>query len=292
MSEQVVSFGGARSLIGILHCPESPRIDLPVIVMLNAGILHRVGPNRLYVTFARRLVELGFAVLRFDVWGIGDSQDTAGDLQREGTFVDDTLAAFDMLRERFAATSFLLMGICMGARIAVEVASRDERVKSLLLMEGIYVKSARYHVARMLDADKWRRVFTGQSYVVKKLRQKLMSRLRRRSGLASATVRSDGKLVLFRNDNPERDMKDNLRALLARGVRIKLVFRDGNEIAYNYRLRRSGNRIAAVGLPRLLEVAFIPFADHTFTPLVSQELLLETTLDWISHQYEFGRVAA
>lgn len=292
MSEQVVSFGGARSLIGILHCPETPRIDLPVIVMLNAGILHRVGPNRLYVTFARRFVELGFTVLRFDVWGIGDSQDTAGDLQREGTFVDDTLAAFDMLRERFAATSFLLMGICMGARIAVEVASRDERVKGLLLMEGIYVKSARYHVARMLDADKWRRVFTGQSYVVKKLRQKLMSRLGRRSVPASATARSDGKLVLFRSDNPERDMKDNLRALLARGVRIKLVFRDGNEIAYNYRLRRSGNRIVAAGLPRLLEVAFIPFADHTFTPLVSQELLLETTLDWISHQHDFGRVAA
>ena len=34
-------------------------------------------------------------------------------------------------------------------------------------------------------------------------------------------------------------------------------------------------------LPDGLDVAFVPFADHTFTPLVSQELLLGTTMQWI-----------
>jgi hypothetical protein len=59
------------------------------------------------------------------------------------------------------------------------------------------------------------------------------------------------------------------------------VFRDGNEIAYNYRLRRNGDSIVAVGLPDGLEVVFVPWADHTFTPLLSQDLLLAATMRWI-----------
>ena len=46
----------------------------PWVVLLNAGIIHRIGPNRLYVQLARRLASRGHAVLRFDLAGIGDSE--------------------------------------------------------------------------------------------------------------------------------------------------------------------------------------------------------------------------
>ena len=290
MNEEIITFGSARSLVGILHKPSPSRVqaDLPTVVLLNAGILHRVGPNRLYVSLARQLERAGFHVFRFDVWGIGDSQDRNGDTGNR-TFVDDTLEAFEMLKKRTGTERFMVMGVCMGAQIALAVADCDTRVESLVLMEGIYVKSARYYITRVLDPHKWHRVITGESHMVKKLRAKLLKTATKQTNgqqPAAASkpnkVGDDGALTSFLVRNRDQNMKDKLGRLLARGTRIMLVFRDGNEIAYNYRLRTDGDDIYAVGLPRGLDVAFIKFADHTFTPVLSQELLVKTTMKWVS----------
>jgi alpha/beta superfamily hydrolase len=285
MSEEVITFGHARTLVGILHRPEQvvARADLPAVILLNAGILHRVGPNRVYVNIARRLERRGFHVLRFDVWGIGDSQEHSGTAEA-GTFFDDTQEAMDMLGRKIGASRFLLMGICMGARIAIEVARRDPRVESAVLMEGIYLKSARYHLSRILDLQKWKRVLTGQNHKMKQLRKAIVRRI---GGVATRqkpeAVRTTPPVLSLGNDTG--NMQATLRALLNRGTKILLVFRDGNETAHNYRLRRDGDEISAVGTPAGMQVSFVRFADHTFTPLISQELLLNVMIKWIESNY-------
>jgi len=290
MSEEVVTFGSARSLVGILHraaADNSPA--LPAVLLLNAGILHRVGPNRLYVRIAREMQHRGFDVLRFDLGGIGDSQNLNDEAGKTRTFLDDTVDAMNVLGERVGATRFMLMGICMGARIALEVARRDGRVESLALMEGIYVRSARYHVTRILDPGKWRRLLTGDSHLLMQVRHRLARRRNGTTGAGTATSANGRRPVLLLAENDGGNMRTALRALLSRGARILLVFRDGNEIAYNYRLRRSGDDIAAAGLPPGLEVAFVRFADHTFTPLISQDLLLGVTTRWLEGVYPAAR---
>lgn len=281
MSEEVVTFGNARSLVGVLHLPPANRrrADVPAALLLNAGILHRVGPNRLYVRIARELAQRGFPVLRFDLAGIGDSPSDSSGADR--TFFDDTRDAIAMMEQRVRASRFMLMGVCMGAKIALEVAHRDPRVETLVLMEGIYVKSARYHLARLLDLSKWRRVLTGESHMVRQLRRRLRPARRGESPPPPPAAR----LPALLDERVERNRRDALRLLLERDTRIMLVFRDGNEIAYNYRLRRQGDAIRAIGLPDGLHVAFVPFADHTFTPVVSQDLLLQATLPWIDGCY-------
>jgi pimeloyl-ACP methyl ester carboxylesterase len=241
-----------------------------------------VGPNQLYVRIARELGRLGFAVLRFDLSGIGDSQ---GGTTGNRTFVDDTLDAMALLRQRVGAERYLLMGICMGAKIALEVARCDERVESLVLMEGVYVKSARYHVSRLLDPKKWKRVITAESHMVRQIRSRLVRRLNGSNGSkgnGTPTASNRPKSLSFFDERSRADTGGLLRELLGRGVRVMLVFRDGNDIAYNYRLREDGDDIHAVGLPAGLSVAFVRFADHTFTPLVSQDLLLGVVRKWIS----------
>ena len=75
MTEKALLFGEGKSLVGIVTLPaESSPVDRPGIVILNAGVLHRVGPNRVHVQMARALAELGFTVLRFDLSSIGDSR--------------------------------------------------------------------------------------------------------------------------------------------------------------------------------------------------------------------------
>ena len=76
MKEEAVVFGATSSLVGVVTDPvvgARDKEDLPAIILLNAGIAHRVAPHRLYVNMARRFADMGFTVLRFDFSGVGDS---------------------------------------------------------------------------------------------------------------------------------------------------------------------------------------------------------------------------
>lgn len=129
MKETIATFGKTRSLVGILTHPENrSNEDLPAVIMLNSGILHRVGPGRLYVKMARALAARGFRVLRFDLSGIGDSRNS----DEEGSFdertADELDQAMNYLGAEFQAQNFILTGICSGAKIAYDAQCRDSRV--------------------------------------------------------------------------------------------------------------------------------------------------------------------
>ena len=61
MREEVLLFGRTRALVGIITDPPhaARRQPLPAVILVNVGLVHRVGPNRLYVKLARSLAALG-----------------------------------------------------------------------------------------------------------------------------------------------------------------------------------------------------------------------------------------
>src|SRR5260370_9264518 len=73
MKEEAVQFGEAGSLIGIVATSPEANAKNSAVILLNPGIVHRVGPGGIYVTIARPLAARGFAALRFYFSGIGDS---------------------------------------------------------------------------------------------------------------------------------------------------------------------------------------------------------------------------
>ncbi len=95
MKEQAVNFGEKQSLVGILTDPQNEKgSNIQVgAILLNSGILHRVGPGRTYVKMARELAALGFTVLRFDFSGIGDSKVRHDNLPFDKSSVDEAQAA-------------------------------------------------------------------------------------------------------------------------------------------------------------------------------------------------------
>ena len=75
LPESVIQLGPGKSLVGIATPAEgAPAWSSPICALiLNAGIIHRVGPNRLGVELARLLARRGVPAVRFDLAGIGDS---------------------------------------------------------------------------------------------------------------------------------------------------------------------------------------------------------------------------
>ena len=79
MKEKAILFGDGKGLLGILTEPQGSSADLGVVI-LNSGLLHRMGPNRLHVKMnSRGLIRLPVcfsmaAITRIDIqaanrWG-------------------------------------------------------------------------------------------------------------------------------------------------------------------------------------------------------------------------------
>src|SRR5690606_31730993 len=98
------------------------------VVILSAGIIHRVGPNRLHVELARALSAAGCTSLRFDLSGIGDSEKRSDGLPPLDASLADIREAADWLQATRGVDQLILVGLCSGADQGLIYAGGDPRV--------------------------------------------------------------------------------------------------------------------------------------------------------------------
>jgi alpha-beta hydrolase superfamily lysophospholipase len=116
-----LSFFGSAGLFGVVTEPAFNG-GLPPVVLLNVGLLHHVGPGRLWVDLAREWASKGIRVLRFDLGGIGESP--ALPYRSDG--VEYPLEAVDNIVDAMRLVApddyenVILVGICSGAYHALE----------------------------------------------------------------------------------------------------------------------------------------------------------------------------
>ncbi len=126
-------------LFGVLAEPVQERTEDLCVVLLNAGPVRRIGPNRMWVEIARRWAGWGVPTLRLDLEGIGDAAGDAGRLTKLDEFytpelVAQTRAALDELEARGLGRHFVLAGLCSGAYWSFQAALQDERVRAAFLL--------------------------------------------------------------------------------------------------------------------------------------------------------------
>jgi hypothetical protein len=130
-SRSPVSIAGpVGALLGELEIPpgEHPRA---VAVVCHPHPLHGGSMrNAIVVRMARAMRAAGFATLRFDFRGVGGSSGSH-DGARE---VEDAAAAADHLARAFPELPRWSAGYSFGARIAAELAAREDVVEGLILV--------------------------------------------------------------------------------------------------------------------------------------------------------------
>ncbi|HEU4412486.1 MAG TPA: hypothetical protein VFS43_45005 [Polyangiaceae bacterium] len=156
MRESPCQFGQYRQLVGIVTEPSAPPPPRRLAcVLVNAGLVPKFGPFRLYARLARRLAEDGVLTLRFDLGGIGDSrQEYPGQPLHERTAIE-LGAAVDYVAGRYAPDGVVLGGLCSGAEDSFRYAEGDARVAGVVLIdpfsyrtEGWAWRHLRYRLAR------------------------------------------------------------------------------------------------------------------------------------------------
>ena len=273
MKEEAVLFGKTGSLVGIVSDPSDSDSgkNLPAVILLNSGLIHRVGPNRVYVKIARRLAAEGFVAFRFDFSGIGDSLVRYDNLSFEKSAVDEVQDAMDFLEQTRGIDRFLLLGICSGAINALNTAYEDSRVVGAAPINppgederlSTYLRSRRYWKTVLLDPKRWIKPMVGKvSYalMVSNLKALFITKRKARhaagdltAGLQTLAQNGVDLLYIFSEDDPGLDYLD--------------VVLDGSADTLN----GSGK----------FRIKTIPHTDHTYTTMISQEHLLDIVQDWV-----------
>jgi exosortase A-associated hydrolase 1 len=195
MTENAFSFGcEGEALVGIVHSPHAPR-ELGVVVIVG-GPQYRAGSHRHFVLLARALAASGFAVLRFDVRGMGDSSGPHRNFEAVGA---DIGAAIDALQAQVPEVRrVVLWGLCDGASAALLYLhdTADRRVDGLCLLNPWVRTEAglarthvkHYYTQRLRQREFWAKLLRGQ--VGGKAWSGFLANLRAQRG--TAQVRGDG----------------------------------------------------------------------------------------------------
>ncbi len=153
-----VPFGGGR-LAGWWHAP-SGGWERPVPVVLCAPLgWEAEATYRTVVRWAELLSATGFAVLRFDYSGTGDSPGADEDAGRLAAWVESVHAAVDEARRVSGSTRVALAGCHLGATLAARAAAERSDVEALVAWAPFttgraYVRQIRaYRLLNALPAD-------------------------------------------------------------------------------------------------------------------------------------------
>lgn len=125
---------GERIFAGF-HLPTE--VASHAVVMCHPLGEEKLWSHRVFVSFARDLAAAGFAVLRFDFRGEGDS-DREFESSDFETRVMDACLAVNAIRELHpSVTEVTLMGLRLGASVAATAATRQSAVTRLLLWDPV-----------------------------------------------------------------------------------------------------------------------------------------------------------
>lgn len=275
--ERAVAFGAASSLVGIVTEP-APTVRIqgaPTVVILNAGIIHRVGPNRLHVTLARELAARGVPSLRFDLSGLGDSEPRRDELP----LLDGNLADIRAAVDAVSATTgrVVLVGLCSGADLSIVYASSDERVIGAVLLDPSIPRTRGYylrHLGRRFQSV-WSRPLLGAGGAVPIGHS--LSRLVR----LGRDVVSDSDSSLLQRPEVRRFLQDAYCATMAKGVRVLSVFTAGLTHRHNH------SRQLLEAFPSLregpqLRLAYLSDSDHTFTRAANRTHVAQLVVEWVT----------
>lgn len=274
MKESVCNFGANGGLFGILTTPDdNVKVEgAPVALILNAGIVHRVGPFRIHVDIARQLAELGFSTLRLDLSGLGDSAPRTGKIDLEDRAVLDVNDAMDFLQENHGSDEFVLLGLCSGAYNAHRVAVKDDRIVGAVFLDGIVFRTMGFFFrrhARFLKPRFWRNA----------IKRRWIHQKKQSDEEANALDESE----FFSGDLCQDSIIRELNMLMKREVQMLFLYTDGyddivgrSQFKEMYGLRPDDGQ---------LQVEYYPKSEHTFRLIENRKAACDRIGSWFADRF-------
>ena len=285
--EKAVTFGRSGTLVGIITeaAPGSHTAGKPAFVMLNSGILHRVGSCRLHVQVARALSAAGFTTLRFDYSGVGDSDSRRETLPFEQSAVVETQEAMDYLTRVKGIQKFVLMGLCSGADMSHQTALADERVTGIVEIDGWVHRTlghyVRHYAPRIFRPKVWRNSIRVRWNALAGAYRDRYAPPRSPDGVAYEIP------TYLRVFPPREQLARDFRKFVDRRIAMYFIWTGGLP-EYNHQGQFAAS-FRDVSFAGLLREEYLPDANHIITGLPHQDRVVNGVVSWATEV--FGRQA-
>jgi alpha-beta hydrolase superfamily lysophospholipase len=291
IEETAVFLDESQILFGIVSAPVVSNGAAPprrrAILMLNAGAIHHIGPNRLYVTLARGWAAQGYVVLRADLSGIGDSAPRPGAAENDVYSPHaqaDVGLALEFLGRQPGADGCIVVGVCSGAYNAVKAAVAGLAIDAVVAInpatfswkEGMSLdfdfkaykvaEEAKRYSENAFRLASWKKLLRGN------MNRRDAAEIVVRHGAGILSDRARDLARRFGHRFPE-DLASDLDEIAGRGVGIHFVFaRDEPGMDLLHVLAgRAVTRLARAGK---LTIDVIDSPGHTFTAVWAQDALI------------------
>ena len=265
-----------ETLVGILAKPETPAET--GVVLIVGGPQYRVGSHRQFVLLSRALAAAGYAVLRFDYRGMGDSSGTQRDFEGVST---DIAAAIDALQTRLPGVKHVaLWGLCDAAAAALLYCHDrpDPRVTGLCLLnpwvrsEASLAKTQvkHYYTQRLRQKEFWLKLLSG------KVAAKAISGLLQNIRLASKGAGTA--------NTPQKPFQQRMAVAWQQFQGQILLILSGDDYTAKEFLEYASADPAWKNYQNhgKLTSHEVPGVDHTFSGAASRQQAEQITLKWIA----------
>lgn len=275
-TEKLISFGPGGTLHGILTEPRAgQRVEgAPAVLTWNVGLHHHIGPHRFFVDLSRALAEAGFSTLRFDVSGLGDSEASRDEARPDpDRAIADVRAAMAVLRAERGFQRFVPIGFCSSVDAAHAIGVTDHDMAGVIYLEGYGIRTRGFYLhypKRFLERNRWERL----------LRVKYPKLFGSEAAAADRTL--ERERVYVREYPTQAKLSRDIREMLARGVRLLLVY-VGGDTDYAY----PGQFFEMIGgkPPGHAEVVFYRDADHTFFLEHDRRKVIARVASWMTSNF-------
>jgi alpha-beta hydrolase superfamily lysophospholipase len=290
ISERPARFGPDGILFGIVSEPHHGEQRRRGVVLLNNGADYHIGASRLYVLLARHWARHGYAVLRMDLEGLGDSGVRPGgpvNAVYPPAALEDVRAAVDFMREQYDARDLTVAGLCSGAYHALGAAVAGVPMNRILMinpeafawqpgapLSADKATSGGALGARAVSAAHWKKLLSGQVEPARVLTVL--------SGRLALTLRSRLRALLRAlHLHLPNDAAGQFEQIARRGVQVSIVFSQGEpgiellQLQVGSALRRWRARC---------HVHVIEGGDHTLTRSASRVAIQRILTDELSQR--------
>lgn len=275
MIENIIQFSDNSSMLGILTEPASPSSKQPAFIFVNSGLLHRIGPFRIYVSLARELAENGYSSFRIDLSGKGDSEPRKNSATINENVKLDIKEAMDQLQQSHGITHFVICGICTGADNAYEIGFDDKRVVGIVPIDGYAYPNLkfklRHYLPKLLSTNSWKNLLRKTLRLVNKKDQ----------SLEQSNLTANYRMIF----PPADKFLGNLKSAVNDNKQLLVIYTGGWNQFNNYQDQFS-DCFPEVSQKPNIEVIYNNASDHTFILRKDKEWLIDKIITWSNKRFQ------